>query len=320
MNPVVRRFGYSILGNRFRVGLRLKKIVARDALTILNLHRVSPLDGRAYKPLAPEQFESLLGFVLKNFQVTTFGELARGERSQKPLLILSFDDGYKDFVEFAAPLMKKFGVRANLNIIPECVDSGLPPFEVCLQDYIGKASDQELRQLRIPGLNRSLDDLNRPLAAEAVSRFIRNLPAHQRSEIKSEVMKSLGHLAREMFSPMMNLSDVRAAQTEHEIGAHSFGHADMSLESNDFFENDLKRCREWFEKNLGQAPEIYAFPYGACRDNQIEMARQNGFRHVLLLGEAFSRRDGFMHSRFGFASESMGEMRFRSAGGFRKIG
>ena len=107
---------------------RLQKILRKDAallgkirreklVTVLNLHQVSPHENPFWSPLKPEIFDDLLSFLKENFEVVKFGEIARAE-SEKPLAVLSFDDGYYNFYEHAAPLLKKHGLRANMNIIP----------------------------------------------------------------------------------------------------------------------------------------------------------------------------------------------------------
>ena len=156
MNPILKNVAMRILGGRVRSAYRIRAITKARRLTILNLHRVSRDDGSSYKPLDPRVFEELLRYVTANFTLTTFDALPETRvpsqsASGKPPLILSFDDGYKDFITVAAPILKKHGVRVNQNVIPGCVESGLPPLNVAIQDFVGKASESSLRELSIPG-------------------------------------------------------------------------------------------------------------------------------------------------------------------------
>ena len=98
---------FPVLGSAQLLRRRLDRVRAAGVTTVLNLHRVAPVDGSSYAPLAPALFEELLAFVTREFSVVTFGEL--GETSSKPKLVLSFDDGYRDFVTHAVPAMKRHG-------------------------------------------------------------------------------------------------------------------------------------------------------------------------------------------------------------------
>jgi len=42
------------------------------------------------------------------------------------VFVLSFDDGYSDFVQHALPVIKSHGIPSNLNIVAESTLTGLP--------------------------------------------------------------------------------------------------------------------------------------------------------------------------------------------------
>jgi len=48
--------------------------------------------------------------------VSTFHSLL--EVDTRPAVVLSFDDGYQDFVEYAMPVLAKHGVKVNFNVCP----------------------------------------------------------------------------------------------------------------------------------------------------------------------------------------------------------
>lgn len=299
---------FSALGRGPWLRRQLDRVRSADVVTILNLHRVAPPDRNGYPPLAPDLFEDLLGFVAREFSVVTFGQL--GDRSSKPKLVLSFDDGYRDFVTCAVPAMKRHGVRANQNIIPKCVETGLPPLNVLAQDFVGKAPAELVSALRIPGYSGPCD---RSFSGQ-LSHFLKMRPQSEQEELEAELAPQF--FAWDAFkpTPMMNAEEVRSL-SDHELGGHSFAHASMEFETDDYLREDVKRCADWFGEKLSRPMRIYAFPNGSCRQGQAELVLGQGVDHVLLVEDAFDR-DPRVHRRFTFHAYSRPEVRFRAVGGF----
>jgi peptidoglycan/xylan/chitin deacetylase (PgdA/CDA1 family) len=104
----------------------------------------------------PDVFEDLIEFVTRHFQVTTFRE-HRNLPGGKPKLVLSFDDGYYDFVEYAMPILERKKISANQNIIPSCVDTGMPIWNVRLYDFLDSAPTSLINEIRLPGFEQRLD-------------------------------------------------------------------------------------------------------------------------------------------------------------------
>ena len=116
---------------------------------------------------------------------------------------------------------------------------------------------------------------------------------------------------------MMSVEDVREVAQVSEIGVHSYEHASMASESDDYLREDVRRCREYFRDRLGFATTIYAFPNGSFRQGQDELLRAVGYQHVLCVGEAFSRREEWRHPRLTMFAASSVEARFRALGGLK---
>ena len=63
-------------------------------------------------------------------------------------LILTFDDGYRDNLVFAFPLLKKYGLKATIWVNPEFVDDSDDTIAPTLEDYWnGKVTLQELQKI-----------------------------------------------------------------------------------------------------------------------------------------------------------------------------
>lgn len=54
----------------------------------------------------------------------------------------------------------------------------------------------------------------------------------------------------------------RRVAAEHEIGCHSYAHARDTVQSLDRFRDDIARCKQVLERELGVCPRYYRFPWG----------------------------------------------------------
>lgn len=305
------------LGSGPVIERKLRAITARGALTILNLHRVAPDDQSSYRPLDPGMFEQLLLFAKTHFEIVTFGDLGKAPAGKRPRLILSFDDGYADFFQFAAPLLAKHGIRVNHNIVPECVESGRPPLNVVLQDFIGRASQSALDAFEVPGFPRARAGETREQLGARLSNFVKGKSQQDQSELAASLLPQLEQQPDFRPTAMMTLDELREIAAVHEVGAHSFAHASLAYESDEFLRDDIKRCRAWMADRLGQEMSIYAVPNGSYRPGQVEVLRDSGIDHVLLVEEDFSSEQRHVHKRFTFDARTAAEVRFRTMGGFR---
>lgn len=298
---------FAALGNGPLLRRRLDRVRGAGVATILNLHRVADDDGSDYRPLDPQLFDELLGFVKREFAVVTIAEL--GDRTGKPKLVLSFDDGYRDFATTAVPILARHGLRANQNLIPKCVETGLAPLNVLAQDFVGRAPRELVAALRVEGFSAPVDRR----FGQRLSYFLKMRPQAEQDRIADDLLPQLNRWEEFAPTPMMTLEEVKSLDG-HEIGAHSFAHSSMEFETDDYLDADVERCRDYFRDRLGLPMTIYAFPNGSCGSGQAERVLAAGVDHVLLVGEQFDRGKR-IHHRITFDGRSSSEIRYKAAGG-----
>ncbi|MEL6299159.1 MAG: polysaccharide deacetylase family protein [Pseudomonadota bacterium] len=307
---------FSVLGSDPALAAKLRRIERTQALTILNLHRVSSDASSIFEALPPALFDELLAWAKAHFAITTCAGAAASEDTDKPRLILSFDDGYKDFIKTVMPILDRHKIRANQNIIPGAVERGEPPINVLVQDFIAQAPASLLREVRLPGVSFQIDPENRFQAATAVSALYKNRPMREQHPLREQLDAALGKVSGFRPTPMMTVDEVREAARHHEVGAHAFEHASMAFETNDYLADDARRCRVWFHQQLGISPDVYALPNGSYRPGQPQIVRDAGYNHVLLVGDDFSSPRATVHKRFTARGRSLAEAKFRASGGF----
>jgi peptidoglycan/xylan/chitin deacetylase (PgdA/CDA1 family) len=316
MKSFAKKIALSWLSNPFRMRRQIERVARSRALIILSLHRVAPHDGSSYPPLDPAIFDHLLRFCKTTFEVVTFAELRSGRSFDRPPMIFSFDDGYKDFLQYAVPILSRHAIKVNQNIIPACVEGGLPPINVVVQDFIGKAPRRAVNDIQIPGWG-FLDGAAEPEAlGRRVSAFIKNKPIAEQKLLAEALIPTFFDVQEFKPTPMMSRDEIGQINGIHELGAHSYEHATMLCEDDDYVRDDASKCRQYFEETLGTTTKIYAFPNGQYRPAHLDIVRQEGFSEILLVGDQFSSPRAAEHHRFDFRATSGSEARFRASGGF----
>jgi peptidoglycan/xylan/chitin deacetylase (PgdA/CDA1 family) len=300
--------------------LYLHRLRRGGATVVLNLHRVSPHPNPFYPPLHPRDFEDLLIFVKRHFAVCVFHELeAAGPKpgSSRPALVLSFDDGYHDFIEYALPLLDRHHLSANQNVIGACVAGGEPPWNILLYDFLNQAPRALIDELHVPGFTAHTpgNDADSKLRFSlALVRFLKTRPCAQRNALWPPIQSVMDKLDFRK-TRMMNAAQVREVSCRVEIGAESFSHESMGLESEPFFVEDFRKAEALFSDTLGLPLTIYAFPNGSYAPWQIEHLRAKGVRQVLLVEEKFNRAGAApIYARITLSAQSAEEAFFHTVG------
>jgi len=317
----LKRQIFNICNTNFYLYLKKNYIKKKKYLTILNFHKVSPKSNSAYTSISPKIFEELIIYIKKNFNIVSFSNL--NEKSVKPKIILSFDDGYKDFIEYAVPILKKHNVIVNQNIIPNCINNKKPPLNVLTQDFIGQSPISLLKEFNLSGLKFSQNEVeNRIKFGTKVSSFIKNRPIKDQIMLEKFLLNQFSRFDNFKPTPMMTLEDIKSLIKEHEFGAHSFMHSSMKYETDNYFKKDLELCNDYFYKNFNFYPNIYAFPNGSYNNFQINYASSSSYKFLLLVGNKFNKTEDnnkskYLFHRFEFDAQTFSEGIFKINGGLK---
>ncbi|MGH2951357.1 MAG: polysaccharide deacetylase family protein [Solirubrobacterales bacterium] len=306
--------------------LTLKRHGRAGRALILSLHGVSPDPNPYWPALDPTLFRELVSWLRRRTTITLLRDLPRLAASdvKRPLVVLSFDDGYQDFVEYIHPILDELGIRANVNIIGESVETGEPPEIVRFCDLLDAAPVHELRALRLRDFNVALageDPLEKERFGAATSTYLKALDPAERGALLTDLELSLPRDGNTRKTEMMREADVVAmADAGHEVGLHSYCDESMALVSDQFFERDLERCTGVLTR-LGLETKVYSFPNGSYRPSQVEVLKRRGFDRVLLVGERPTWPTSEVHTRLTVRGHSLSEIVGRSVGhGARRSG
>ncbi|MET7622717.1 polysaccharide deacetylase family protein [Streptomyces sp. NPDC005408] len=116
---------------------------AADWPLVLYFHHVHP-EIRHYTALTPQEFECGLKRVLEEFDAyLPSGLISEGgpHRPDRPTVLVTFDDGYRDNVTYARPILDRLGVRVVFFVCTGLVGQRSPQPR---QDYLSYAECDRL--------------------------------------------------------------------------------------------------------------------------------------------------------------------------------
>jgi peptidoglycan/xylan/chitin deacetylase (PgdA/CDA1 family) len=124
-------------------------------------HSIHP--ERPFASASPADFDRQLGWMTENFNVQPFD--AAGVRAAKalrpgerPVVLLTFDDGYADNYEYAFPLLLKHGVRATFFVTTglltgdEATMGRFRSERGCTDDELRAMTSPQLREMHAAGM------------------------------------------------------------------------------------------------------------------------------------------------------------------------
>ena len=120
----------SIMGG-WMYTLGCHKLLLRDHATIISFHRVNDVTAGDGLTCATEMFEKRCRFFKRNFHVvslsTLVDALVQGKRLHCELAI-TFDDGYLDNFENAAPVLRDLGLPATFFVVTNFIGTKTVPW------------------------------------------------------------------------------------------------------------------------------------------------------------------------------------------------
>ena len=297
--------------------LRLNK---HNKLTILSLHRVSFERDFFFDPISPSLFRQLLEYVKMHYEVITFDEIQLFSKpTKKPLLILSFDDGYYDFYEYALPILRSLNLKSNHNIVNDCANSNSVIWTQRLNSIFNQTRNNKVNLIiDIQDVQYKCSDFDNNWMKFYLKVF-RILLTFQMTE-RLEVLKKL-ESQYSVFTDcrMMNWDEiVECSNNNVEIGSHTYSHDVISTITNpEFLTKEFELSRIEIESKINKKVSVLSLPNGQGDRGLNEVIEKSGFQFLLFVNDdvnkiSFNTKNTFEYfNRINLLNESLPEMILR---------
>ena len=135
-------------------------VSGRKRVVVLCYHSVHP--SKSYRSATPQQFEEHLGWLCENCDVVPFHsvlERARAGPHERPVVAITFDDGYDDNHEYALPALERNRVTATFFVTVGLVErdpqviARFCRLRLGSADAVAPMSWSQVRELRAAGMD-----------------------------------------------------------------------------------------------------------------------------------------------------------------------
>lgn len=304
-------------------GLQLARILARHHPRILMYHRLSAKDEPG--KIHVDQFRKQMRLIKRHFHPMNLTELLEAhEQGSVPnhAVVVTFDDGYADFAEYAFPIMQEEGIPSTLFITTGFVNGDLWLWPDQLRYVIEKCETED--PVNIPGFDKQLDILSdRTKAWSIVADHCLTIPNRQKLQLIEALFKSFNisfpGKAPENYKPLSWLQIREMCSEGLDVGSHSFSHPILTSLDLGELEDELSKSKQLIRKNLGFDTAMFCYPNGQRYDFDDKIKKEikrAGYRFgIAAFPEAYplsdiweikrypvsSGQDSFYKSLFGFS-------------------
>ena len=244
-------------------------------LTVLAYHRIVDADAAGFRgyvgnaSAAPDEFSAQIDWVTRHFTPVTLADVAAalegGPLPHRPLLV-TFDDGYRDNLTTALPVLERHGARAAVFLATDHIGTGEPFWWDRAASCITAAADQ---RVRLPLVGEvSLGPDRHPV----IRTWVRRAKTVSDAEMRAAVDALPGILGVSepgsgMAGTLLDWSDVAAmAARGVEFGAHTCRHPILTRVDPSRAVAEISGSVARVADAIGRTPLGFAYPNGQRAD------------------------------------------------------
>jgi peptidoglycan/xylan/chitin deacetylase (PgdA/CDA1 family) len=268
------------------------RFFARGRGLILMLHHVRPWRAREFAPnrvleITPDFLDVVLTELRREgFDVIPLDAVPdrlRPDHASRPFAVLTFDDGYRDNVEHAWPVLRRHNAPWTLFLTTDFVDGHGRLWWVELEEAIARLDRIALscngEWLDLP----SRTPIEKQAAFECVYRHLRAGPEERlravTANLAAQAGVDTGRLAADLCLGWDEVQ-ILAREPGVSIGAHTLSHPILAKCHAVAAMREIAESKSVLERRLGRPVRHLAYPFGdrsAVGAREFRLAREAGY-------------------------------------------
>ena len=211
-----------------------------------------------------------------------FDRLSNQRASKGHAIALTFDDGYRDNLTIALPILRKHGVPATIFVPSGAPDRAMDTWFLRLEKAIMVSQSLRPGVTGLPELVRTGSTAEKCAAYRLLVRFVQRDLKQNRHIVETLLPYDRFSDEALMAESFASWTELREASADRllTIGGHTVSHPVLSkLSEGDAFD-EMVKGRKKLESELDRAVALFAYPYGGrteCGSREFGLAERAGF-------------------------------------------
>lgn len=241
-----------------------------STLTVIGYHNIESthyFSGAA--GAGTRAFDQQLRFLRRAMNVVPLGDALRtwerGGSLPTRAVSITFDDGYRDALDVAAPILERYSLPASFFLVPAIVSRDAHAW---WERVSWSVHSSDAAHMSWSGrVVRLGDDAERAGLVEDLCVGLKRLDADERERAIEQLVDELQPSTPYDDDLFMNWQQCRElARRGFEIGSHSYRHAILARESTAEQHDDLAHSKKLLEDELDTRIDLLAYPNGERGD------------------------------------------------------
>ncbi len=299
------------------------RYLSRDQIVILSAHGVmdegeSTLWTPTRSQISREHLDESIRLISKYYQFVSMTEavdMLSGKQPFRPhCIVLTFDDGYRNTLTHAWPILERHGAPASVYPVTGHVESREPFWFERLDYAVQKAANvcDEFRMGEaVVTVRRESRDTLKATVKEAIV-AAKSIPGND-IEARECIDRAISFLEKKSGARLNDISEIdawsasmtwaevkEASEVGLEVGSHTVDHARLGLLDEQEVWRQLNESKKTLERVLDKPVDFLCYPNGSYSDVVLKIARDAGYRAALTTKEGVNKQgdDLFQLKRF----------------------
>lgn len=264
-----------------------RRALGSGTVTILCYHTLGPDRGgvNGWTVLRQGDFRAQLATLAKTYQIISLDDALAGVETDRPALVITFDDGDRGLYTHLLPILRETPVPVTVYVATGQFEDGHPFWFDRVVNALQGAAQIHLDGIgawSLPGTgDKAHWDALRPIMAA-----LKAAPPHDREALANQVVAQGTQAPSPALGPMSaeELAEL-AAHPSVTIGAHSHGHELLDQIAPEAAHASAGTSRKLLQDWTGQDVRHFAFPNGNATSALSQMIRDLGFASATVLEE-----------------------------------
>jgi peptidoglycan/xylan/chitin deacetylase (PgdA/CDA1 family)/GNAT superfamily N-acetyltransferase len=296
-----------------RLGIiRIFQFLHRNQIAILMIHGVmDDLDNPSWKPLRPQlsrdRLREYLSVLSKRYHFISLldaVEMLSGRRPVRPYsMVLTFDDGYRNNLTHALPILRSFGAPATFFLSTDFIKNPRP-FWFDRLDYALQQAQVDGRKVNVGSFAMHLEGGSRESLRKSYKRFRRSAKKQQMSDhdflqeieqlasqLEAESGQALADIQKDDdWSAVMSWEQInKSCDGNVTFGSHTVDHIRLDKVDIETARYQLVESKRDIETHTGKPCRILCYPNGGLNDEISALAKECGYHCAVTTREGLNK-------------------------------